>query len=223
MNKPFIGKLDNNDDKKAEFINENKFLRKENQRLRDQYKHVTGEEFNLQNFLDKQQEEEETEDKKIANNPKEKAKKELEESRAELDKEVKELKHCSISFDLQANNLKNENNILSAKINNLENVFIGSNIVRNRDGSVFNNIAGDYNLSALYFENTQITKQIDKLELEGSQMRELLNKNYTRKKIIRDDIQENELREYNLKLRRKIEFLQKRERELLEKVMLLKS
>lgn len=54
-------------------------------------------------------------------------------------------------------------------------------------------------------------------------MRDVLSKNTSRKKIIHDDLHENELREYNLKLSRKIEFLQKRERELLEKVMLLKT
>ena len=54
-------------------------------------------------------------------------------------------------------------------------------------------------------------------------MREVLSKNIRRKKAVNDDLHENELREYNLKLSRKIEFLQKRERELLEKVMLLKT
>lgn len=54
-------------------------------------------------------------------------------------------------------------------------------------------------------------------------MRELLSKNTKKKKIIFDEDHENELKEYNLKLSRKIEFLQKRERELLEKIMLLKT
>jgi hypothetical protein len=75
----------------------------------------------------------------------------------------------------------------------------------------------------LYFENSQLQKNIDKLEIEISEIKDILNKNASRKKIIHDDLHENELREYNLKLSRKIDFLQKRERELLEKVMLLKT
>lgn len=54
-------------------------------------------------------------------------------------------------------------------------------------------------------------------------MKEILAKGNKKKKILSNDLQSNELREYNLKLSRKIEFLQKRERELLEKVMILKS
>ncbi len=73
----------------------------------------------------------------------------MEEELKELRNEMSLLRHNNISSELQVNNLKNENEILNAKISNLENVFIGSNIVRNRDGSVFNNISGDYNLSSV--------------------------------------------------------------------------
>ena len=59
--------------------------------------------------------------------------------------------------------------------------------------------------------------------MEIIEMKNILAKSFTRKKIINDDLHENELREYNLKLQNKIKFLQTRERELLEKVMFLKS
>lgn len=129
-----------------EFEKENKFLRKENEQLKEQYKKVTGEDFDIQKYLDENNEEE-VQILKI--NPKEKAKKELEDELKELKKEINLFRHNNITFDLQVNNLKNENGILNAKISNLESVFIGSNIVRNRDGSVFNNISGDYNLSSV--------------------------------------------------------------------------
>lgn len=65
-------------------------------------------------------------------------------------------------------------------------------------------------------------KQIDKAEIDCSELREILAKKDSRKSIIKEGTQMNELREFNLKLGQKVNFLQKRERELLEKVMLLK-
>jgi hypothetical protein len=55
------------------------------------------------------------------------------------------------------------------------------------------------------------------------ELKEISSKGHKRKLIQNNELQENELREFNLKLNRKVEFLQKRERELLEKIMLLKS
>lgn len=78
-------------------------------------------------------------------------------------------------------------------------------------------------LGKLYLENSQLISQIERIELENLEMKEVLAKNQRRKKAESSELQENELREFNMKLTRKIEFLQKRERELLEKVMLLKS
>lgn len=66
-------------------------------------------------------------------------------------------------------------------------------------------------------------KQVDRVQLDISELKEIVNKNLRRKKIIQDDLQENELKEFNLKLAKKIDYMQKRERELLEKVMVLKA
>jgi cell division protein FtsB len=53
------------------------------------------------------------------------------------------------TYERQNLNLMNENNILAAKLNNLENVFIGSSIVRNKDGTIRNDMGEDYNTSAV--------------------------------------------------------------------------
>ncbi len=52
-------------------------------------------------------------------------------------------------IERQNANLVNENLILSSKLNNLENVFIGSSILRNKDGSVSNDMGDNYNMSAV--------------------------------------------------------------------------
>lgn len=66
-----------------------------------------------------------------------------------LKEENFQLKKGKETSDRQNTNLTNENMILAAKLNNLENVFIGSSIVRNKDGSVMNDMGGDYNMSAV--------------------------------------------------------------------------
>lgn len=62
-----------------------------------------------------------------------------------------QLKKAKETTDRQNTNLINENMILASKLNNLENVFIGSKIVRNKDGSVSNDMGEDYNMSAVIF------------------------------------------------------------------------
>jgi cell division protein FtsB len=59
------------------------------------------------------------------------------------------LKKTKEIADRQNTNLVNENHILNAKLNNLENVFIGSSIIRNKDGSAMNDMGDDYNMSTV--------------------------------------------------------------------------
>jgi cell division protein FtsB len=81
-------------------------------------------------------------------------------SRNDFDVEIKKLKEENIllkknkeTYERQNINLINENSILAAKLNNLENVFIGSSIVRSKDGTIKNDLGEDYNTSAvkIYF------------------------------------------------------------------------
>ena len=67
----------------------------------------------------------------------------------DLKSENSNLKKNKDNYERQNINLKNENQILISKLNNLESVFIGSNIIRNKDGSVSNEIGDDYNTSAV--------------------------------------------------------------------------
>jgi hypothetical protein len=59
------------------------------------------------------------------------------------------LKKTKEIADRQNTNLVNENHILNAKLNNLENVFIGSSIIRNKDGSTMNDMGDNYNMSTV--------------------------------------------------------------------------
>ena len=64
----------------------------------------------------------------------------LEKEVQKLQEEVEELKKNKEVSERQNINLVNENSILNAKLTNLENVFIGSDIMIKKDGSVFNDI-----------------------------------------------------------------------------------
>ena len=67
-----------------------------------------------------------------------------------LKEEYTQMKKTKETLERQIGNLINENMILTSKLNNLENVFIGSNILRNKDGSVTNDIGENYNSSVVY-------------------------------------------------------------------------
>jgi hypothetical protein len=71
------------------------------------------------------------------------------EENEKIKEELQYAKKMKDNLERQNTNLVNENVILAAKLNNLENVFIGSNIVRNKDGTVGNDMGDDYNMSAV--------------------------------------------------------------------------
>jgi len=122
------------------------------------------------------------------------------------------------------NNLSHENTILNSKLQNLENVFVGSNIIRHKDGSVSNEMEGNYSMSGLTLENNQLKKVIDKLELENAELKDILSKkDNPGKQLMKEDADLKEIKETNSNLQRRVEFLQKRERELLETIMKLKN
>lgn len=59
------------------------------------------------------------------------------------------MKKWKLLSERQNNNLENENIIINSKLNNLESIFVGSNIIKNKDGSVFNDMSCDYNLNSV--------------------------------------------------------------------------
>ena len=141
-----------------------------------------------------------------------------------LKEENEDLIKTKEKYERQKMNLSNENMILNAKLNNLENIYIGSDIIRHSDGSVSNNIDTNYNLSAVLLENKELKKTIDKLEMDKIQLKDIIVKNENpQMKSHVENIEFENMKEQNAKLSRKIEFLQKRESELLETIMKLKN
>jgi hypothetical protein len=114
--------------------NENQMLKRENEFLKSELLRVTGGYPTPEGFM--------MQGKKISDEK-------LEKEVLELKNENNHLKQAKDTILRQNTNLKNENDLLTAKFNNLENVFIGSNIIRHRDGSVTNDIGEDYNISAV--------------------------------------------------------------------------
>ena len=140
-----------------------------------------------------------------------------------LTEQNEDLRKAKETYERQKMNLSNENMILNAKLNNLENIYIGSDIIRHNDGSVSNNIDTNYNLSAVLLENKELKKTIDKLEMDKIQLKDIAKKNEENNRDYNESIEFENMKEQNAKLSRKIEFLQKRESELLETIMKLKS
>ena len=144
--------------------------------------------------------------------------KELEKLKIEND-ELKSIKEAQIKENRR---LSDENNLLNDKLINLENVFIGSDLM-NKDSTNSNISENNYNISAIMVENTELKKTIDKLEMDKIQLQEILSKGKNPGiKIFNDSVEFENLKNQNNKLVRRVEFLQKRERELLETIMKLK-
>ena len=151
-------------------------------------------------------------------------------SNEELDKEIerlkienddlKNIKEKQIKENMK---LSDENNTLNSKLINLENVFIGSDLINKQDSSMANISEKNYNISAIMVENTELKKTIDKLEMDKIQLQEIIAKGKNPGiKIYNEGAEFENMKEQNTKLVRRVEFLQKRERELLETIMKLK-
>ena len=151
-------------------------------------------------------------------------------SNEEIDKEIErltiendELKKIKENQMKENKKLSDENEILNNKLINLENVFIGSEIMNNQDSGLANISDTNYNVSAIMVENKELKKTIDKLEMDKIQLQEMISKGKNPGlKIYNDSIEFENLKDQNSKLSRRVEFLQKRERELLETIMKLK-
>ena len=151
-------------------------------------------------------------------------------SNEEIDREIErlkvendELRKIKESQMKENKNLSDENNILNNKLINLENVFIGSEIMNNQDSGLANISDTNYNVSAIMVENKELKKTIDKLEMDKIQLQEIISRGKNPgMKIYNDSVEFENMKEQNSKLVRRVEFLQKRERELLETIMKLK-
>ena len=148
----------------------------------------------------------------------------------ELDKEIEklkieneDLKNIKETQMKENRRLSDENNLLNSKLINLENVFIGSDVMNKQDSAMSNISENNYNISAIIVENTELKKTIDKLEMDKIQLQEIISKGKNPGiKIYNEGAEFENMKEQNTKLVRRVEFLQKRERELLETIMKLK-
>ena len=92
-----------------------------------------------------------------------------------------------------------------------------------QDSSNSNISENNYNISAIMVENNELKKTIDKLETDKIQLQEIISKGKNPGiKIYNDSVEFDNIKDQNNKLVRRVEFLQKRERELLETIMKLK-
>jgi len=148
----------------------------------------------------------------------------------ELDKEIEklkieneDLKNIKETQMKENRRLSDENNLLNSKLINLENVFIGCDVMNKQDSAMSNISENNYNISAIIVENTELKKTIDKLEMDKIQLQEIISKGKNPGiKIYNESAEFENMKDQNNKLIRRVEFLQKRERELLETIMKLK-
>lgn len=118
-----------------------------------------------------------------------------------------------------------ENNTLNSKLENLENVFIGSAIQRNPAKSK-SNLTSDYATSTLMLENKKLKKKLEHVEHERLELSRTVQAFQEQApvmgshafNVVHDENELLKLEDKNKKLKRQLEFLQKRERELLSQL-----
>ena len=151
-------------------------------------------------------------------------------SNEELDKDIEklkiendELKSIKEAQMKENRRLSDENNLLNNKLINLENIFIGSDLMNKQDSANLNISENNYNISANMVENYELKKTIDKLETDKIQLQEIIAKGKNPGiRIYNDSVEFDNIKDQNNKLVRRVEFLQKRERELFETIIKLK-
>ncbi|KAM3136802.1 hypothetical protein pb186bvf_011061 [Paramecium bursaria] len=116
----------------------------------------------------------------------------------------------------------NENNALQIKLENLEQVFIGNPITKGDQDKA--KLQEEYMSSALLIENSDLKKKIGQLEEKNMELAHIAKKNIHGKNSDPNDLHEIlQLKQQNGQLQQRIEFLQSRERDLLEQIMRLQK
>jgi hypothetical protein len=127
-----------------------------------------------------------------------------------------QLKLSKENSERQAQNLIIENQMLAGKLNNLEHVFAGVSDVSEKATSQYS--ITNVKFKQLLNENANIKRQISKLE----QDRIMKTKDETRSSTSRPASEVGDamqLKQMNTQLQKRIEFLQKREKDLVEHIM----
>jgi kinesin family protein 12 len=204
-NKPVL-KIQDNEKEYFDAKRANELLKKENEILKSELIKLTGSYSDDQNEIDN------------------------EFFFPELIKELNDLKSAKEKY-LKDNELKQkhvsklelENEDLSNKLNNLEVVLIGPNKLEELNKAKFSK-SSEMNIKDLTKENYSLKENLSKLEIQKSELLNEVDK-FENPGIIM--IQNNNnlelLNEQNRKLTKRVEYLQKRERELLQTMLLLKN
>jgi hypothetical protein len=148
----------------------------------------------------------------------------------ELDTEINRLKESISKLnkkkeieDKKTDRLLLHNQNLSCKLNNLELVLIGPKILRDlgeEDGCMIKSL----DLSVLTKDNAELKDRLRCLQHKKNELKNIISSLENPGKIINNDNDEFEvLRNENEKLSKKVEFLMKRERELLQTLLSMKK
>lgn len=113
----------------------------------------------------------------------------------------------------------NDNNALQIRLENLENVFIGAPVKKGPGGDDRAAMSEEYTNGVLLQENTELKGRIKALEEDNLALGELVNKKYPAD--FEEGVAEEEMiqiQELNCQLQERVEFLQKKERELMRSI-----
>ena len=193
-NKPLV-QMNGNEKNALNLKNENNYIKMENEFFKEQFIKFVGVIPNMQNggFTN-----EEIENLKV-NNP----------------------IFSNINVDEELQKLQEENNELRKDKENQERQNM--NLINENKKIIGNdNLEENYNLSSIMLENKELKKTIDQLEMDKIELKEIVNKTDNQSKFQNDNVEFDNLKDQNEKLARRVQFLQNRERELLQTIMKLK-
>lgn len=148
---------------------------------------------------------------------------ELEAEKTSLLEDSKKLTKLKEYEDMKTLKLMEENQKLSNKLKNLEMVLIGPSRIQEMNKAA-NSASSDLNISRLTQENLNLRKKLSKVEYEKTELKNSIASLENPGTLMKNNDEELlQLTDQNRKLNKRVEFLQKRERELLQTLMQLKS
>lgn len=147
----------------------------------------------------------------------------MEEEKKNLIEENKKITKLKEIEDKKTIHLMEENHRLSNKLNNLETVLIGPDKLNEIKKAQLSKDS-ELNINKLTQENYNLKDKLAKLEYNKVELKSKISElENPGKEMLQNDEELLKLNDMNKKLIKKIDFLQKRERELLNTLMNLKN
>ena len=147
----------------------------------------------------------------------------MEEEKKNLIEENKKITKLKEIEDKKTIHLMEENHRLSNKLNNLETVLIGPDKLNEIKKAQLSKDS-ELNINKLTQENYNLKDKLTKLEYNKVELKSKISElENPGKEMLQNDEELLKLNDMNKKLIKKIDFLQKRERELLNTLMNLKN